>query len=141
MKTFLILLFWMSIPIQTNAKGMHQIGIDSSTKLGSKQTITQNDTVWAEFPGGLDSFKLYLEKNLNINPESYRGIFLICIITFTVHIDGTVSDCIVSNSSGNSIIDEKCKALLLSIPKFTPASVKGIPIKSTATIPFTFDGQ
>jgi antitoxin component YwqK of YwqJK toxin-antitoxin module len=94
----------------------------------------------AEFPGGHNQFKLFIEKNINlrdiISGKIAPGNYVVTI-SFWVNPDGSLSNIMPESGNGRGIEDEAIRVIKLS-PNWLPAMQGGIPIKETYRQSFGF---
>lgn len=90
--------------------------------------------IWADddpvFPGGDEALVKYC-LNTAHSPEKYRGKeFYFQIVTFVVATDGTVKDVRISKSYSSGIpeVDQAVIQHILSMPKWKPATIDGVPV-------------
>lgn len=107
--------------------------------------ITTTDTFscilqekWAQFPGGYVAMKRYLEKNsqslveaANKN-ETYGKIYMKFIITDTGIIDSVK---VLKGINGCLACDEETIKLIKNMPKWEPAQLQNVNVKSWYTLP------
>lgn len=110
-----------------------------SSKSQSSDTIKVNtDSVYtnpekeAQFPGGETKWNEYIKKTLEANiktllddPKS-NGV---CTVNFIVDRDGSILVAVPLNMQGSELARVFVKAILKG-PKWIPATVNGIPVKS-----------
>ncbi len=94
----------------------------------------------AEFPGGLDGWRRYLERNLNAQvpvdngaPEGNHTV----IVRFIVSRDGTISDVSCEKDPGYGMCQEAIKVIKKG-PKWTPALQNGRNVNAYRSQPITF---
>lgn len=108
------------------------------------QAQINNDTVFvkvempAEFPGGIDAWRRYLERNLHypdaaINNET-QGIVR---VQFVIDTDGNVSDVVALNDPGNGLAQEAVR-IIASGPKWIPAEQNNRRVKYRHSQPIIF---
>ncbi len=88
------------------------------------------------FPGGMQSFNLFLKKNLKwpVGEEDVRGkVFL----KFIVEKDGSLTDFVILRSPSFAFGNEAIHVMKKS-PKWIPAKIKGQPVRCYYTIPVSF---
>lgn len=112
-----------------------------STGLGAIQPVadpSQDEIVFikvelpAQFPGGPDAWKRYLERNLRY-PESAQdnGTQGIVKVQFVVDKDGTISEVTALNDPGDGLAQEAVR-IILNGPKWTPAEQNNRKVKFRA---------
>lgn len=91
--------------------------------------------IMAEFPGGTQRLYEYFKENFKYSrlakDSGMRGQL---IANFIVEKDGTLSDIEITEDPGFETKAEAMR-LLQNSPKWTPASVKGFPVRTTFTLP------
>jgi TonB family protein len=93
----------------------------------------------AEFPGGLEAFKLFLNKNLQAPSELKVGQQKTVIVQFLIDADGTAKQWQIAQSGGNNF-DKEAIRVLKRMPKWVPAWQNGHPMAISVTQPITFVG-
>lgn len=95
----------------------------------------------AKFPGGMDSLKAYIDKNLRYPQTAIdSAIQGVVYLRFIVNKDGSISD--IKIARGVYIeLDQEAIRLVREMPKWTPAINKGQPVRSRFTIPVRFKLQ
>lgn len=97
-----------------------------------------------ELPGGMGAFRKEIYKNLTayLDFDSYKpkGKF---IVFFEVNTDGKISNIDIEPKIANSdqFFDDIKFVIKKVKGKFTPAKLKGVPIKSKFRLPLNFDLQ
>ena len=92
-----------------------------------------------EFPGGVNAFVLYLQKNLRYPMKARKnGIEGRVLVQFVVEKDGRISDIDVIRSSGNEMLDKEAVRVIHSMPRWKPGSNKGKPVRVSYTAPINF---
>lgn len=94
--------------------------------------------VVAEFPGGQDSLKQFINKNLKYPKDCEKeGINGSVMISFVVNADGSLDNFNVLHSPDERLNKEVLRVIDL-MPKWKPALLENKPIKMKCTIPVTF---
>ncbi len=101
--------------------------------------IYQPTELFAKFPGGIDSMKLFIRKNLKM-PTAFQQICASgkVIVKFTVDQNGLLNNIVVLKDSMGNGASEEAIRLMKSMPKWIPAYLDGKPVKSFYTLPITF---
>lgn len=97
----------------------------------------------AEFPGGSAALLDYVAKNLTLPTELSSKEHKRVVAGFLIDEKGACKEIKIIESAGY-LFDEEVKALLLKMPKWKPATVKGVAKASRITLPVTFretDGE
>lgn len=100
-------------------------------------TKTQTE---AEFPGGKQAYRAFLEKNLNANvpvQEGWKPGTYTIMLKFIVNVKGEVSSVQTENYKGTKTADE-CIRLMKTSPKWIPAVQNGHLVSSYRKQPITF---
>lgn len=105
---------------------------------------SQNE-IPAQFPGGMASWKRYLERNLNLNVLKEHNAPVgnyAPVIVFTVNTDGSISNIVAERKAGFGTEEEAIK-LIKKGPKWEPAKRDGLFIESKVkqTINFVINGS
>lgn len=93
----------------------------------------------AEFPGGLQAMFNYLSKNVNYPSRAKRlGVQGKVYVKFLVDKDGTVYDVSVFKGVSDEL-DAEAVRVVKKMPKWSPGTQKGIPVKSQFVLPIYFN--
>lgn len=88
----------------------------------------------AEFPGGVDSLKSFVSKNLKPRINDPKGKVL---VQFTINTDGTTTDYRVLRGL-NDHCDKRAIEVLQGMPKWKPARQGNTPIRIRFVMPIQF---
>ena len=98
-----------------------------------------NDTMWPEYPGGINAFSSYLLKN--INPDAFHELSKgMCsnrskfYFEFSVTAEGTLSDIRLLKPADKEV-ESEVRRVMLSAPKWKPCFANGKAIKTKMRIP------
>ena len=92
-----------------------------------------------EFPGGQAGLDAYIEANLKYPYEAMvNNIQGQAVVSFIVETNGTVSETIISRSSGDRLLDAEATRIVHTMPKWTPAEKDGKPIRVQCEVPISF---
>lgn len=114
--------------------------------LGSSITIKSSatDKIYvvadsdAEFPGGTEALATFLSDNLKYPEDAqYNGIAGRVFVQFIINRDGSISDIEIMRNVHPSL-DAEAIRLVESMPKWTPAKVKGVAVRSYFYLPIAF---
>ncbi len=95
----------------------------------------------AAFPGGIDGWRMYLERNLRYPKAAQKRNTQGAVrVQMTVKKDGSVTDVAVLNDPGDGLGDES-KRVVLKGPKWIPASEGGISVNYKFVQTITFQLQ
>ena len=110
----------------------------------SDSAVIREDSVYryynldkkAQFPGGRDSLKSFMIKNLIFPPlqSCYEGSV---IVRFIVEKDGSISDVKVIRSI-EPLMDDEAVRVVRSMPKWIPAEKDGKAVRSRFFLPVKF---
>lgn len=91
------------------------------------------------FPGGAQAMTRFLADNIHY-PEvaADNGIQGKVVCSFIINKDGSVSDVEVVRSGGDPSLDKEAVRLIKSMPKWTPGTIKGKPVRVKLSAPVTF---
>ena len=91
-----------------------------------------------EFPGGLEALGVWLGQNIQY-PEAAQlaGVQGKVIVSFTVEVDGSISDCKVVQSLSPSCDAEALRAVK-SMPRWKPGMYEGQPVSVGFFLPISF---
>lgn len=91
------------------------------------------------FPGGQSAIENYINNHieypqtaLDDNVEGRSGV------SFVVNENGKVTDVHTVGAKIGSGLDEEAERVVASMPKWTPGTVKGKPVKTRMTLPIVF---
>ena len=92
----------------------------------------------AQFPGGPDSLKSFLQKNLHYPQEVQdEGIEGVVVVQFIVEKDGSISDAKAIRSA-DPLLDAEAVRVVRSMPKWIPAEMDGKAVRSIFFLPVNF---
>jgi hypothetical protein len=84
----------------------------------------------AQFPGGVEGWVRYLQKNLKANTPAKRkapvGRYSV-IVNFTIDTDGSVTDVFAENDPGYGTAEEAVR-VIKNGPRWIPARQDGVPV-------------
>lgn len=106
-------------------------------------TVFTSVQIQAEFQGGIEAWKRYLERNLNaeipVNNGAPAGLYTV-VITFIVDKDGNISEIECLNDPGYGIKEEAVRIMKKS-PRWNPAQQNGRKViyKQTQKISFKIE--
>ena len=89
----------------------------------------------ARFPGGVDSLKHFIKKNLIQPTEKKTGTVF---VAFIIDKDGTTSDFEVVRGLTTEH-DARALEVLKKMPKWTPGTQLGVPIRQRFVMPVKFE--
>ncbi len=91
--------------------------------------------VYAEFPGGINAMRKYVEQTIDLSGISGGAKVY---MRFVVDVDGSISGIRVASKKGDC---EGCEAaaidVIQSMPKWKPGKINGVPVKSYYNFPIT----
>jgi protein TonB len=90
--------------------------------------IFERVEIEAEFPGGVNKWRQYLERNLRVDNDIPEGTYAV-LIQFVVDKDGNISDVIALTDHGYGMEDE-AKRVIKRGPKWNPAIQNGREVKA-----------
>ena len=109
-----------------------------------ESSLTESDKVYdvvermPQFPGGASAMFKYLTDNVSYPAEAEKkGVQGRVIIAFIVECDGSVSNPKVTTSAEEHL-DKEALRLVRAMPKWTPGTQGGHPVRVKYTIPVTF---
>jgi protein TonB len=98
---------------------------------------TQADTVESSFPGGVPAWNKFLAHNLVYPDKAIRKkVDGTVVVQFIVDKDGSIYD--IQAISGPKLLQEAAMDVIRNSPKWKPALVKGVKLKSYKKQPITF---
>ena len=89
----------------------------------------------ASFPGGVDSLKHFIKKNLIQPPEKKTGTVF---VAFIINKDGTTSDFEVVRGLAKEH-DQRALEVLRKMPKWIPGTQLGVTIRQRFVMPVKFE--
>jgi|SRR5690606_4199511 len=89
----------------------------------------------ASFPGGVDSLKSFIKRSLIQPTEKKTGRVF---VAFVIDKDGTTRDFEIVRGLTKEC-DEKALEVLKKMPKWTPGTQQGIPIRQRFVMPVVFE--
>jgi protein TonB len=117
----------------TNSQG----NVDANNTPAETMTILSSSD--AQFPGGIDSFKKFLTRNL-ITPDDLQvGEKKTVMVRFKVDVDGSISSAQILTSGGEKY-DKEVLRVLNKMPKWVPATQNGVKVARWFTQPVSFIG-
>jgi periplasmic protein TonB len=100
----------------------------------------QRVEVEATFPGGIDAWRKFLQKNLKANTPAKNGAKVgryTVVVRFVVGKDGKLSDFVIEENAGYGTGEEVVRMLKKS-PKWIPGMQNGRTVSSLKRQPVTF---
>ena len=96
----------------------------------SAYVVVDESAVFHRMGGRDDALSDYVNKRLDFPKEAWKECKDICLpVVLTIRHDGRVSD--VGIPSGvNSVLAERLKSILMDMPSWKPAQIKGQPVNS-----------
>ena len=108
-------------------------------------SIYTNVEVEAFYPGGEEALDAIIRDQLYIPDEILEPIREVggtvkarCIVKALVEHDGTISDAVIEKTTTAAIFDEEALRAVKNLPKFVPATIYGVPVRSWKLIPVEF---
>ncbi|MGY6523662.1 MAG: energy transducer TonB [Mongoliitalea sp.] len=91
-----------------------------------------------EFPGGMEAWYQYLQKNLKYPTQARRmGIEGTVYVVFVVNTDGSIQDVELLRGIGGGC-DEEAIRVVQNAPKWTPGKQRGRPVRVRMRLPVRF---
>ncbi|MGK4566918.1 energy transducer TonB [Flavobacterium sp. 3HN19-14] len=115
----------------TKLTGTNEIYFDAIVK------NQQNLDVRPDFPGGINAFYDFVQKNFHTPDEDVSGKIM---VQFTVEIDGSLSDITVLKDLGHGTKEEAIR-VFKSSPKWIPGYLKGKPVRVLYSVPIMIKAQ
>ena len=94
----------------------------------TEPSIFERVEIEAEFPGGVNKWRQYLERNLRVDDQVPEGTYAV-LIQFVVDKDGNISDVVALTDHGYGMEDE-AKRVIKRGPKWNPAIQNGREVKA-----------
>mgnify|MGYP000925476259 CR=1 FL=1 len=135
MKPVLLTILFYFASFQLNAQSTPVVPADSIT-----DKVFDKVDIEAAFPGDMNGWRRFLEKNLNANVPADNGApvgMYTVFVQFVVDKQGNVSDIKALTSNGYGMEEEVIKVIKRS-GAWTPASQNGRPVKAYRKQPVTF---
>ena len=105
--------------------------------------ITDGDTIYRfpehfpTFSGGIDSLNAFLLRETHYPNDAFLDTVGTVLVRFVVEKDGSVRNPVVKTSL-HPKCDEEAVRVILSMPKWHPGTVRGIPIRCYYEVPVIF---
>jgi TonB family protein len=93
----------------------------------------------AQFPGGIESFRKFLTKNLVTPDDLQTDEKKTVLVRFKVDVDGSISNAQILKSGGEKY-DTEVLRVLNKMPKWVPATQNGVKVATWFTQPVSFIG-
>jgi protein TonB len=119
----------------TGASGQGKV--EPNNKPAETTTILSSSE--AQFPGGVESFKKFLTKNLVTPDDLQVGEKKTVRVRFKVDVDGSISSAQIVQSGGGEY-DREVLRVLNKMPKWVPAKQNGVKVPTWFTQPISFIG-
>ena len=119
------------------------VSVDSSSIYIGDEEEEEGDIVYrpdkvAQFPGGMESLKSFLQKNICYPPKAIeKGINGIVVVKFHVNKHGHISNVEVVRSA-DPLLDAEAVRVVQSMPKWIPAEMDGKAVRSIFRLPVRF---
>ena len=136
MKNIFCVILLFSVSFILNAQANNNPDLNNSDSI----RIFEKVEVEAEFPGGVQAWRKFLEKNLNPQVPADKGApagEYTVVVRFIVDKDGSLSDFKATTNHGYGMEAEILRVLKLS-PRWKPAQDKGRNLKAYRSQPITF---
>ncbi len=92
----------------------------------------------ASFPGGIEAFRQFLDKNIQWpKGEEYSNITGRVRVSFVVRRDGSITDVEIVEGL-HPVFDAEVLRVVMAMPKWIPASLKGEKVPSRYILPIVF---
>ena len=110
-----------------------------------KETVEDNEPVFVVvetmpvFPGGAAAMMKFISENIQY-PETAKenGIQGRAICQCVINKDGSITDVVVTRSTGDTSLDEEAIRVIESMPKWTPGMQRGQAVRVKYTLPINF---
>jgi len=138
MKTLLLLLLLVPLQLTAQYEPIEPPESFDPYPDTSDRIIHQFVEVEAQYPGGFDSLRVFVNRNLNY-PESsiMAGEQGRVYLSFVVELDGSLSNITVMRGVSR-LIDEEAVRLVSSMPNWIPGEQSGKTVRSLFRIPLVF---
>lgn len=112
----------------------------------SNGSVEKTDRKMPQFPGGDKAFYTYLDENIELpegfNKKKYlkkhKNQYVPVSVGFTIDVDGSIINVKVIDGE-DELLDKKAKEIVENMPKWSPGSLNGNPIKVEYAIPVRFN--
>ena len=92
-----------------------------------------------EFPGGMAAMMQFISKTIIYPADAAsNGIQGRVLCQFVVNKDGSLSDVVVTRSSGTVSLDAEAVRVIKEMPNWVPGKQRGEPVRVKYTIPVSF---
>lgn len=110
-----------------------------------KEIVEDNEPVFVVvetmpvFPGGAAAMMKFISENIQY-PETAKenGIQGRAICQCVINKDGSITDVVVTRSTGDTSLDEEAIRVIESMPKWTPGMQRGQAVRVKYTLPINF---
>jgi TonB family protein len=124
-----------------------RLGMEEAIEIEVDTTWSSDDTFLvvensAQFQGGFEKFKEYVDNNLIYPKNSRKKSVGKVFIEFVINKDGSIDDSSIKVVKGlNDYCDKEALRLMKECPDWTPATMKGQPVKQRMVLPITFESS
>ena len=124
-----------------------RLGMEEAIEIEVDTTWSSDDTFLvvensAQFQGGFEKFKEYVDNNLIYPKNSRKKSVGKVFIEFVINKDGSIDDSSIKVVKGlNEYCDKEALRLMKECPDWTPATMKGQPVKQRMVLPITFESS
>lgn len=117
------------------------LGFTATAQKSKRNQAAKKDSVetWAEFPGGTDGLMKYVngQKNYASEQDREKGIGMV-FLSFVVNTDGSIGDTVNVLKSPSEFYSREAIRIIKAMPKWTPATMNGKPVRSKFNMPIKF---
>jgi periplasmic protein TonB len=124
-------------PVSESTVTNSQANVEANNATAVPQRIFSSSD--AQFPGGIESFKKFLTRNLIMPDDLQVGEKKTVLVHFKVDIDGSISSAQILTSGGEKY-DRELLRVLNKMPKWVPATQNGVKVATWFTQQVSFIG-
>lgn len=96
--------------------------------------------VMPEFPGGVDSMKVFINSNMNYEKiATTKTTDELARIEFVIEKDGSMSNLAILKTSGNKAFDNEAMRVVRTMPEWSPGVLEGKLVRTKIIIPVRFN--
>ncbi len=129
-----------------NGSGRGGRSVRPSKYIFSPDSIFTYPDLEASYPGGDEAMLALIKERINIPPKTLKSlkkqhgnIDALCVVKCVIEADGSMGETKIEKSTSIPALDDEALRVVKSLPKFTPAQVGNIPVRSWMIIPVVFN--
>lgn len=125
------------------ARALEKLATSAKSRAKSDEKKSGQEVVFSqmeqmpEFPGGMDSLQVFLQKNLTYPASLDHQVDANVIVQLVINKNGKIKDITIIRSAGKAFDDEVIRVIKL-MPDWTPAIQRGKPVSAKYNLPVKF---